>query len=194
LFCSPTASLMSCVTFCSICFTCDLHIYLMTKNTQQFHNQPRTGMFIRGEFEPRRRPWHSKTWPPCFKYKPSPTMPSPEPLKGFKYNPWPSVSTLAIIEPFFKYNPFPMALFVAFCAKADPTPLNAPVANVVAKPARNPRKSLSVFIKVSNTTILCFYKALAAKPARNPRKPPSAFMLWTTCRLLIFIVMPFPFS
>ena len=101
-------------------------------------------------------------------------MPSLEPLKGFKYGPWPSVSTLAMFEAFFKYNSFPIALFVAFCAKADPTPLNAPVANV----------GRTVFAKKG--------KAFAAKPARNPRDPPSIFILWTTWRLLIFIVMPFP--
>ena len=101
-------------------------------------------------------------------------MPSLEPLKGFKYSPWPSVSTLAMFEAFFKYNSFPIALFVAFCAKADPTPLNAPVANV----------ERTVFAKKG--------KAFAAKPARNPRDPPSIFILWTTWRLLIFIVMPFP--
>jgi len=51
-----------------------------------------------------------------------------------------------------------MALFVAFCAKADPTPLNAPVANV----------GRMVFAKKGN--------AFAAIPARKPRKPPSVFM------------------
>ena len=65
-----------------------------------------------------------------FQIQTSPTMPSPEPLYGFKYSPWLSVSTLAMSEPFFKYNPFPMALFVAFCAKVDPTPDSAPVTNV----------------------------------------------------------------
>ena len=102
-------------------------------------------------------------------------MPSPEPLYGFKYSPWPSVSTLAMFEPFFKYNPFPIALFVAFCAKANPTPQSAPVANV----------GRTVFAKNG--------KVFAAKPANIERNPPSVFMLWTTWRLLIFIVMTFPF-
>jgi len=126
------------------------------------------GIFLRGEFGPRRRPWPSKTWPPCFKYKTSPTMPSPEPLYGFKYSPWPSVSTLAMFEPFFKYSPFPIALFVAFCAKADPTPNSAPVANFgrtvfakngkafAAKPARDPR-NLPYFHIVNNLTFTHFY-------------------------------------
>jgi len=67
-----------------------------------------------------------------------------------------------------------MALLVAFWASVDPTPLNAPVANV----------GKTVFAKNG--------KAFAAKPARNPRNPPSIFTLWTTWGLLIFIVMPFP--
>ena len=93
----------------------------MTKNTQQFHNnQPRTDMFLRGEFGPRRRPWPSKTWPPCFKYKPSPTMPSSEPLKGFKYNPWPSVSTLAMFEPFFQIQPASHGLVCRFLRQTWP--------------------------------------------------------------------------
>ena len=127
-----------------------------------------------------RRIWTKKkamtanNWPPCFKYKPSPTMPSPEPLYAFKYSPWPSVSTLAMFEPFFKYSPLPMALFVTFCAKADPTPDSAPVANV----------GRTVFAKNG--------RAFAAKPAYNDKNPPSVFMLRTTWRLPIFIVMPFP--
>ena len=183
LFCSPTAWLMcwflcwlmSCVTFCSIRFPFDFHIYLMSKNSQHFHSsQPRTGIFFNGESRPRRRPWPLTTWPPCFKYKPSPTMPSPQPLCGFKYSPWPSVSTFAMFERFFKWSPFPMALFVAFRTKADPTPDSAPVANV----------GRTVFAKNG--------RAFAVKPAKNERNPPSVFMLWTTWRLLIFIVMPFP--
>ena len=57
-------------------------------------------------------------------------MPSPEPLYGFKYSPWPSISTHAMFELFFKNNLFSIALFVAFCAKADPILLKAPAANV----------------------------------------------------------------
>ena len=89
-------------------------------------------------------------------------MPIPEPLYGFKYSPWLSVSTLAMFEVFFKYSPFPLALFVAFYAKADPTPDSIPVANVGG----------TVFAKNG--------KALAAKPANIKRNPPSVFMLWTT--------------
>ena len=65
--------------------------------------------------------------PPCFKYKPSRTMPSTKPLYGSKYSPWPSVSTLAIFEHFFKYNTFPIALFVTFCPKADLTVPQSPM-------------------------------------------------------------------
>jgi len=87
-------------------------------------------------------------------------MSSPEPLKGFKYSPWPSVSTHVMFEPSFKYTPFPMALLVAFWASADPTPDSAAVANV----------GRTVFAKKG--------KAFAARPARSPRNPPSIFMLW----------------
>ena len=175
LMCWFLCWLMSCVSFCSIRFSFDLHIYFMSKNSQHFHSsQPRTGIFFNGESGPRRRPWPLITWPPCSKYKPSPTKPNPEPLYGFKYSPWPSVSTLAMFEPFFKCTPFPTALFVAFCAKADPTLDSAPVANV----------GRTVFAKNG--------RAFAAKPAYNDKNPPSVFMLRTTWRLPIFIVMPFP--
>jgi len=171
LMCWLLCWLMSCITFCLIRFSFDLHIHLMPKNSQHFQNsQPRTGVFFNGEFGPRRRPWPLTTWPPCFKYQPSPTMPSPEPLYGFKYSPWPSVSTLAMFEPFFKHNPFPIALFVAFWAKAHPTPESAPFANVWR----------TVFVKNG--------RAFAAKPAKNERNSPlfsyceqpdvSSFLLW----------------
>jgi len=112
--------------------------------------------------------------PPLFQIQTVTDHTKPEPLYGFKYSPWPPVLTLAMFEPFFKYNPFPMTLFVAFCAKADPTPDSAPVANV----------GRTVFAKNG--------RAFAANPARNPRNPHSIFILWTTWRLLIFIVIPFP--
>jgi len=122
---------MSCVTFCSIRFTFDLHIYLMPKNSQFHNNQPRTGIFFKGLLGPRSKQSLSVStlamFEPFFKNNPFPTMPCLEPLK---IHPPLSISTLAMFEPFFKYNPFPIALFVAFCAKADPTPDSAPVANV----------------------------------------------------------------
>jgi len=58
------------------------------KFKSKFHNnQLRIGMFLRGEFGPRRRPWPLITGTSYFKYKPSPTMPSPEPVYVFKYSP-----------------------------------------------------------------------------------------------------------
>jgi len=64
-----------------------------------------------------------------------------------------------MFEPYFKYNHFPIALFVAFCAKANATPDIAPVVNV----------GKTVFAKNG--------KAFAAKPANIERNLPSDFML-----------------
>jgi len=88
-------------------------------------------------------------------------------LYGFKNSPSPSVSILAMFDPFFKYGPFPIALFVAFCATAEPTPQSAPVANIgrmvfarngkafAAKPASIPR--MLIFHVVNNLTFAHFY-------------------------------------
>jgi len=161
-------SFFSFSSFSILWISCSLYklgfIFIQWNKNQSssYKSQPRTGIFFNGEFGPRRMPWLLIPWPPCYKNKPFPTVLSPEPLYGFKSSPWPSVSTLAMFEPFLKCSPFPMALFVAFCTKADPTLDSAPVANV----------GRTVFTKNG--------KALAAKPANIKRNPPSVFMLWTS--------------
>ena len=83
-------------------------------------------------------------------------MPSPEPLKNFKYSPWSSVSTLAMFEPFFKYSPFLMALFVTFCAKADPTADSAPMLGERSLPKMTgPLQSNLWGTQVSHPQFLC---------------------------------------
>jgi len=85
------------MTFCSIRFSFGLHIYLMLENLDEvllaeksFSNleQPTKNWdMIQRTVRTKKKTRTGKNLTPCFKYKPSPTLLSPEPLYGFKYNP-----------------------------------------------------------------------------------------------------------